>query len=286
MVRPAMFGFNEETFASNPFQNRPSKQVSSAALLEFDRLSQQIVDHGIKLWIWQDEALPAKPDAVFPNNWFSHHEGGTLVLYPMAAPVRRLECHTEVIRYLIENLSVFQLIDLRSFEQQGKYLEGTGSIVFDHVQNKAYMALSDRSHPEVLALLSEKLRYQAISFETIGPASLPVYHTNVMLSIGPSTIVCCESVIKEPGELISQFKSGVREYIRISFDQMLQFAGNILVVQGAHSMVLLLSSSAYKSLLPNQIRQLERYYALCIGEIPTIETIGGGSLRCMLAEVF
>jgi hypothetical protein len=286
MVRPAAFGFNSETFESNPFQHLQEGDILVKVLSEFDRLIDRMTNKGIQVHVWQDQDTPPKPDAIFPNNWFSTHHDGTLVLYPMAAANRRLECNEKVLGYLQEIHPSDKILDLRSFEQKGLFLEGTGSVVFDHVQKRAYMARSARSDQTVLNQLCGHLGYHPVYFDSMGPAGKPVYHTNVLLSIGPDAIVCCDEVLADPAACIRPFEQSEREMLLISFEQMMAFAANVLVVKGRQSLVMFISSTAYNALRIDQRSILEKHYELLVAEIPTIEYVGGGGIRCMLAELF
>lgn len=291
MVRPANFFPNQETAADNAFQAQADQSqaanISAQAQKEFDAAVQQIQDKGITVHVFEDTPQPEKPDAVFPNNWFSTHADGSLVLYPMYAPVRRLERRNDVVHYLKEHYQVSRLIDLTEREAQNVFLEGTGSVVIDHDQRIAYVALSHRAHKTLVSELCDQLQLQPITFSTADAKGTPIYHTNVMMGLGLKTaVICLESITdaEERKTVTDALTNTDKTIIDISLAQMNGFAGNVIELQGKQGPVLVMSETALKHFTEDQIRQLEQVVTLCPLTIPTIE-MGGGSARCMIAGI-
>jgi hypothetical protein len=299
MVRPKSFGYNPETACTNRFQTPPPAGDGDARALareEFDTLAQALASEGITVCSVEDSALPAKPDAVFPNNWVSFHQDGTVVLYPMQSASRRFERRPELIETAVGELGfrVSHLLDLSWFEGEGKYLEGTGSLVLDNVARVAYACLSPRTHPEVLAEWSEALGYEAVTFSAVDRAGVPLYHTNVLLCIGARAVVVgAESITAaDRGRVLERLAGNGREIIEIGHDDIGQFAGNMLELGTwdealGDSRVLLMSDRARRALKPETFARLSGCTDTVLAvPVPTIERLGGGSVRCMLAEVF
>jgi hypothetical protein len=294
MVRPASFGWNPETADSNRFQAPVpgSGAASVAALAEFDALAAALVAAGVSVHAFADRAEPACPDAVFPNNWVSLHADGTVVLYPMLAPSRRRERRLDLLIELERRGSyrVERLLDLTHHELYGHFLEGTGSVVFDHVTRTAYACRSPRTHVEVLEDLCAELGYEPVAFDAADATGVPVYHTNVMLSIGTGyALVCAAAVpVQQREALLERLQASGRRVLVVDQVQMAAFAGNVLELVGAGgTRVLAGSCRALDSLAPPQREEL----AACVDRlvtvpVPTIEGLGGGSVRCMLAEIF
>lgn len=291
MVRPAGFSFNRETEASNSFQKIKSglASVRETALREFDAFVELLKSSGIEVMVWQEASQPEKPDAIFPNNWFSTHADGRLVLYPMFAPNRRLERDPHLINALKSEFEIQELLDLSSCEEKATYLEGTGSIVFDHLHRVAYACQSPRTSGEVLKILCEKIGYDYFLFNAFDRSGKPVYHTNVLMCFGEDlAVVCLESVpLGERENLITRLKSGNRKVVEISITQMENFAGNMLFLQsplGKNYWVI--SGGAFRALEDEQRNALSLNASFLMAEIPCIENVGGGGVRCMLAENF
>ncbi len=300
MVRPRAFGYNPETAATNTFQ-RPQDPANDAgaatqARAEFERLAQALGSEGISVCAVDDTPQPAKPDAVFPNNWLSFHDDGTLVLYPMESPSRRLERRQDIIDAVVKRLDfkVSHLIDLTHHERQGRFLEGTGSLVLDHIERVAYACTSPRTHPQLVAEWARELEYQAVIFEATDRAGAPLYHTNVMMCIGERAVIIGSGAIA-PGDrdrVLTQLRASGREIIEIGPNQIEAFAGNMLELGTwdealGDSRVLVMSDTARRALSPELFAQLSGCTdAVLAVPIPTIEKLGGGSVRCMLAEVF
>ncbi len=293
MVRPARFGFNSETADSNGFQHTPGSaqaDLRHAALREFDALATGLERAGVKVIVAEDTNEPIKPDALFPNNWVSFHGDGTVVLYPMLAPNRRIERRDEVIRRVIDAgpFKVTRTVDLTHRESAGQYLEGTGSLVLDRLRRVAYANLSPRTHLDVLGEFAQRLDYELVTFEALDAGGSPVYHTNVMMAIGAHFAVICGASIAEARRrdaVYSTLGAAGREIIEISMAQMHAFAGNLLELAPPGSNLIALSGTAWGSLDARQRRALERHGSVLAADIPVIERHGGGGVRCMLAEV-
>lgn len=292
MVRPAHFAFNEQTAASNTFQNATVSitDIQAKAIAEFDAAVCTLREKGIEVWVIEDTDEVIKPDAVFPNNWISTHEDGTVVLYPMLTPNRRAERRMDVVTELENNFQVAKIIDLSNYEARHQFLEGTGSIVFDHTARVAYACLSPRTHLAVLLQLCNEIGYTAISFHAVNEHNVEVYHTNVIMGIGADFAVICLASIqdeKERNSVVQSLLQSGKEIIDVSFDQIKSFAGNVLAVNGKNDLsYLAMSQSAFESFTKEQLAQIGKYCQILPIPIPTIETIGGGSVRCMLAQNF
>jgi len=299
MVRPKAFGYNPETALTNMFQSPPqpgSGDACSAAHQEFERLAQALASEGVAICAVEDSALPVKPDAVFPNNWVSFHEDGTLVLYPLQNASRRYERRPEVVEAAVRALGfqVSHLLDLTWFEGEGKYLEGTGSLVLDNVTHVAYACLSPRTHPEVLAEWSQALGYEVVSFGAADRGGVPLYHTNVLMCIGARAVVIGSAAIaaKDRARVLEHLAGSGREIIEIGHEEIQRFAGNMLELGTwdealGDSRVLVMSDSARRALKPESFARLSGCTDTVLAvPVPTIERLGGGSVRCMLAEVF
>jgi len=297
MIEPVAFGFNQQTAENNHFQQRGNllqPAIQKFALAEFSQMVDQLRKAGISVLVVKDTNEPHKPDSIFPNNWISFHEGGQVVLYPMFAPNRRFERSKDILQ-LLENkgLVINNMSDFSFWEEQGLFLEGTGSMIFDRVHKIAYAALSERTDKSVFLQFCETFDYQPVCFaakQTVAGKRLPVYHTNVMLSVANEYAVVCADCIDNSGEreiLIQSLEKTGKEIISISEQQMHAFAGNMLQVQNKDGKkYVVLSQTAFNSLTEGQINRLKAYNELIIVSIPTIESTGGGSVRCMMAEVF
>jgi hypothetical protein len=293
MVRPAAFGFNEETAASNFFQSHSflsNEGVQQKALLEFDDMIKLLREHDIDVLVMEDSPQPAKPDAVFPNNWFSTSPDGIISVFPMYAMNRRAEKRDDILKMLAEKFAVKDVQDWSEYETEGRFLEGTGSMVIDHDNKMIYAAVSERTSLSVLEKFASANAYQAIVFIATDKKGHPVYHTNVVMTLGENFAVLCEEAIDEEWELIAVrqlLESTGHTIIQITKDQMHAFAGNMLQVKNkTGENFLLMSQRAYDSLKKEQVRMLEAYAKLLPIAVPTIEEVEGGSVRCMVAEIF
>ncbi|MEO7445721.1 MAG: arginine deiminase-related protein [Ferruginibacter sp.] len=293
LVRPSNFSFNSETAASNAFQIRIDESeevIKQKKIQEFETFAATLKSIGVNVLVFDDTIYPEKPDAIFPNNWVTFHSDGSVILYPMSAPNRRLERRQDIIESLKRNFIITTILDLSKYENENKYLEGTGSIIFDHINKIAYACLSPRTNKELFVEVCDYLQYKHIYFYAHDKSGKEIYHTNVMMCIGEMFSVICLGAITDKGERELVFKSLIEtghEVIDITFEQMNNFAGNMLAIQtNNNKSILALSQSSFNSLTAIQKNQIEKYCELVPLSIKTIETIGGGSARCMIAEVF
>lgn len=290
LIRPAAFGYNPETAVNNAFQkNTVIAEATSQALLEFDGLVQQLQAADIPVVVLQDPPEPVTSDAVFPNNWLSTHADGTIVTYPMFAPSRRLERHPAHLAALENQFILRRHVQLEKWEEEGQYLEGTGSLILDRENRLAYACESPRTDRAVLEDFCREMGYVAVLFRAKDPTGMPIYHTNVILTLGPDYVIICKEIIppEDWARLEAHFAASGKRLVPIRFEQVQQFAGNMLAVQNRSGEPhLLMSTTAYQSLSPTQLRELRAKATLLHAHIPTIEQLGGGSVRCMLAEVF
>lgn len=293
LVKPAHFGFNIETEKSNAFQHQLDEKVEiiqEKAVLEFEAFAATLSAKGVEVFIFDDTPDPVKPDAVFPNNWISFHHDGTVILYSMQAPNRRFERRMDILESIEQTFNINRIIDLTDDENQSRFLEGTGSVVFDHVHRIAYACLSPRTDKSLLLNLCKQLKYEAVYFYAHDEQEREIYHTNVMMCIGPRfAVVCLESIHEERQRAWvseSLIQTG-HQIIEIAMEQMRNFAGNMLCLKNQQGQnILVLSATAYGTLYDWQIEELNKYAELLPLNIPTIETIGGGSAKCMIAELF
>lgn len=294
MVRPVRFGFNEQTAENNSFQKRGYElSAQEMALAEFDKFVSLLESNGVEVIVVEDTPEPHTPDSIFPNNWFSTHATGELILYPMCAPNRRLERKEgvlKVIKEVGERGKMKKLIDLTHFEKENLYLEGTGSLIFDRKNKLVFACRSPRCDIAVLEELCEKLDYEFLDFGAFDRDGMPVYHTNVMMCVGEKFVVVCLDSIKnidERTELISFIEDCDKELIEISIEQMEQFAGNMLQLKNKEGdPLLIMSATAKRALSSEQLERLSSYCKILAPELESIEINGGGSARCMLAEIF
>jgi hypothetical protein len=300
MVRPAAFGFNAQTAQSNPFQLAHSPQAAArdhaAALAEFDQYVLHLRAEGVQVCVAPDVAPPERPDAIFPNNWLSFHRDGTLVLYPMQAPVRRLERRREIVDQACAELGfrIERRIDLTAHEKEGRFLEGTGSLVLDHVARVAYACVSPRTDRGLVDEWCRQMQFEPVVFDATDAAGRPWYHTNVMLSIGAGFIVVASDSIDAPqrSAVLERLRATGREIVEIDRTAVLAFAGNVLELGAwdealGDSRVLVLSAAARAGLGAEAYARLAATVdsVVCV-PLPTVERLGGGSARCMMAEVF
>jgi hypothetical protein len=295
MIEPVNFGFNAETAKNNYFQtNTENVNTQAKALEEFNGFVAKLRAKKINVITVKDNADSYTPDSIFPNNWVSFDATGNAFLYPMFAENRRLERRLEVVEAVEnEGFLLNEIIDLSETENEGKFLEGTGSIIFDHDYKLAYGSVSIRLDEDLFKKYCEKSGYEAVvfhSFQTANGERLPIYHTNVMMCVGEKFVVICLDCIDaeiERKKIINVIKNSGKEIIEISEAQMHQFAGNMLQVRNTEGKkFLIMSQTAFKSLLLTQIEAIEKYCEIIYADLETIETNGGGSARCMLAEVF
>jgi hypothetical protein len=292
MVSPTSFAFNEQTAPSNSFQQRTAEHVDEVrrrARNEFDRFVEKLGRHGVFVTAVEDDPIPAKPDAVFPNNWLSTWPDGRVYLYPMATQSRRLERRSEILDELRQHFEVAEVIDLSGNEQAGAYLEGTGAMVFDHANGLAYACVSPRCDEALLRRHVAELGYQPIVFHAYDQLGKPVYHTNVVMDVQTVTAVVCSEAILDPQERTTVVTRLRKDHavVEITMAQMNSFCANVLELRDAlGKRFLVASESAAGGFSDEQLRILTEDTQLLAVDIATIETIGGGSARCMLAEIF
>lgn len=298
MIRPVAFRMNEQTAVNNYYQkvldHLLPATANAKAQEEFDAFVKKLRAVGVYVIVVDDTANPDTPDSIFPNNWISFHENGDVVLYPMFAENRRGERREDLLDIVEdEGFVINEIMDYTSAEEDGFYLEGTGSIVLDRENGKAYCALSPRSDEELFIEFCEDFEFSPVLFEafqTVDGERKLIYHTNVMLCIGDTfAVICAESIDdkKERKMVLDSLRGDGKEIILITEAQVNSFAGNMLEVRGADDRrYLVMSSSAYQSLTKKQIAQLEEHLTILSSSLDTIEACGGGSARCMMAEVF
>ena len=295
MVRPHNFSSNPQTAASNTFQRAPEAEaaaVRSQALREFDSMTGVLRGAGVALMVFEDTDVPHKPDAVFPNNWVSFHADGRVYLYPLEAEDRRAERRVDIVESLSADrgFHVHEIVDLSPLEADGLFLEGTGSMVLDRANRVAYAALSSRTHMGALADFAQRADYEIAAFESLDAHGRPVYHTNVMLAIGERfAVICAESIddLTKRAAVLERLAATGREIVEISIAQMASFAGNLLELRTtAGDPVIALSRTARDCLSDEQRERIAACGRLLPIAVDTIERVGGGSVRCMLAEVF
>ncbi|MBS1627241.1 MAG: amidinotransferase [Bacteroidetes bacterium] len=291
MIEPAAFTFNEQTAVNNSFQSTSLINHSQHnALEEFNLFVQTLRKHDIDVTVIKDTEQPHTPDSVFPNNWISFHSNGTVILYPMFAPNRRLERKEHVLNFIEEKFHINKIENLSAAENKNIFLEGTGSMVLDRTNKIAYACISPRTHKDLFEEWCKQFNFNPISFTATDVNGNLIYHTNVMMCIAEQFVVICLDTIKNIKEkeiLLQQFKQTNKEIIEISFNQMNHFGGNMLQVKNKkNKQFLVMSSQAYNSLTETQIQTIEKYNSIIHSNIKTIETNGGGSARCMIAEIF
>ncbi|MCC7534217.1 MAG: amidinotransferase [Bacteroidia bacterium] len=289
MIRPVSFTFNEQTALNNAFQKSDSinDNASNMAVNEFNSFVKLLKDNGVEVMVFDDTEYPHTPDSVFLNNWFSTHESGDMVLYPMFAPNRRLERRPDIADAIAEDFQLTEIVDLTLYEQEERFLEGTGSMVLDRDLRICYACISPRTDKTLLQVFCNKMGYELIAFHAVDKSNQPIYHTNVVMCVGDQFLVICFECIPNPTEIDFIRQSTGKEIIEISYNQLEHFAGNMLeVLNNSGEHLLVMSSQAYNSLTPLQITKLEKYARIIHTNLDTIETLGGGSARCMIAENF
>lgn len=294
MIRPAHFGYNEETADNNAFQSDKGglskAEIAEQAKVEFDALVAKLREYDIAVIVIEDTDSPLKTDAVFPNNWISFHEDNIVITYPMFSPNRRQERRDDIIDQLSEDYLIKQLIRLEPYEEEQRYLEGTGSLILDRTHLVAYACKSDRTHPELFDAFCEMMNFEGVLFTAVDENGGEIYHTNVMMALGEElAIICLEAIQNEEerAKVTNQLRIANKEILPISYAQMNAFAGNMLEVKNKKGeKFLIMSSSAYHSLDMQQTEKILKHTAILHSPLNTIETYGGGSARCMMAEVF
>lgn len=294
MIRPVNFAFNEQTAESNAFQDVKAKSLTNnitqeKALREFDAMVSQLRAAGVNVMVYDDTLEPHTPDSIFPNNWISFHHSGKVCLYPMQAENRRLERRNDIIDDLRTKFHVEVVLDFTHSEKENKFLEGTGSMVLDRMHRTSYACISPRTNPEVLDAWAKAMNYKLVKFTSVDGQNKDVYHTNVVMCVGDDfAVICLESIpdLDERLMVKESLANSGKNVIEISLEQMNQFAGNMLLVKSLKgNNLLVMSTSAYNSLNRSQILELEEYAVIQHFDLTMIETCGGGSARCMMAEV-
>jgi len=297
MIRPVHFRMNEQTAINNYFQedlDLKNAEINKKAQEEFDAFVDKLRAVGVHVIVEDDDKLMDTPDSVFPNNWVSFHANGDVGLYPMFAENRRKERRDEVfMRLESEGFKINNIIDYTAAENEGVFLEGTGSLLLDHVNRKAYCAMSPRADEDLFIEFCEDFEYTPIVFtayQSVENKRLPIYHTNVMMALAETfAVICLESIDdkRERKNVVQHLKDSKKEVIRIDEKQMHSFAGNMLQVRGEdNKLFMVMSQAAYNALSQAQIKLIEKHCAILSSPLDTIETCGGGSARCMMAEVF
>ncbi|MCF8714078.1 amidinotransferase [Joostella atrarenae] len=297
MVRPVNFRMNEQTAVNNYFQEDIdilNEAVNKKAQREFDAFVEKLRAVGVNIIVVEDTPSPDTPDSIFPNNWISTHDDGTLALYPMFAENRRNERREDILEVLEENgFRIDNVMDYTSAEEEGVFLEGTGSVILDRINRKAYCALSPRADEDLFIEFCEDFEYFPVIFtanQDVDGERKPIYHTNVMMCVGDDfAVICLDSIDdkKERKNILTHLKNDGKEIISISEVQMSNFAGNMLQVESNEGKkYLVMSEAAHKSLNEGQVKAIEKYVSVLSGNLETIETCGGGSARCMMAEIF
>jgi hypothetical protein len=290
MLRPVSFGFNAETAVNNAFQVKSAEEdVQNKALEEFDAFVGILRQNGVDVTVINDTPEPHTPDSIFPNNWISFHEDGSVLLYPMYAANRRGERKQHVLEKIAERFWIETRIDLSAYEKEDIYLEGTGSMVLDRDYKVAYACLSPRTNEKVLTDFCDRMGYTAVLFHVVDATGRAIYHTNVMMCIADKYVVICFDSVQDDEEkinLINALLHTGKEIIDISVDQMNHFAGNMLQIENKEGeKLLVMSTQAYEALTEGQRKKLTSFNKIIHSPLTTIETNGGGSARCMMAEV-
>ena len=294
MIRPSCFGFNEETAASNAFQRNDTAistaEIRAKAKEEFDAMVEVLRGAGIAVIVMEDMPDLATPDAVFPNNWVTFHEDGTVITYPMFSSRRRQERREDLIESLQQHFRIEDRLRLEWHEQENRFLEGTGSMILDRPNHIVYACVSERTDEELLEEFCLFAGYEKVVFKAVDIQGKPIYHTNVMMALGESFAIVALDALPVPSErakLLAFLHHTHKEVIEISLAQMMAFAGNMLQVKNlAGNTFLVMSEQAFQALSQEQISRIEAHSQILPIPIPTIETFGGGSVRCMMAEVF
>jgi hypothetical protein len=291
MIQPVQFEYNVETAINNSFQVSTGKiDTQQNALKEFNNLVAILSAHEMEVMVIKDTTDPHTPDSIFPNNWISFHEDGILCLYPMFARNRRLERKQTVLDQIKQQFEVQQIIDFTQYEEENKFLEGTGSMVLDRENKIVYACISTRTNLDILKIFCEKLNYKLVYFEALDNQLLPIYHTNVMMCVADEYVIICLDSIKDDTQknlVLESINATNKAIITISEQQLTQFAGNMLQVHNTKgTRYLVMSTKAYQSLSDDQIKTISTFNNIIHADISTIEINGGGSARCMIAEVF
>lgn len=290
MVRPANFGFNVETAKNNAFQKKidemSASDIKKQALIEFDQMVDELRTNGIEVTVWEDTESPIKPDAVFPNNWFTTHADNSIITYPMYAPLRQQERRDDLLEQISE--STTKRYGFEYFEEKQRFLEGTGSMILDRENKIVYACLSQRTDVEILNKFAVLKGYKKVHFDAVDLNGDPVYHTNVIMALGEDFVAICLDCVKDEDEkamLIHHFNETNKEIVDLTFDQINAFSGNMIQLKNKEGKrFVVMSKQAKQALTKDQRIILEKSSTIISPDITTIETIGGGSARCMIAE--
>lgn len=291
MIKPVGFDFNAQTAVNNAFQQKGSNEnAQHKAANEFDGFVRTLTDAGVDVMVVHDTPIPHTPDSIFPNNWISFHHDGSLILYPMYAANRRAERKAQVVAAIASKFEISNYIDFTDAEQQNKYLEGTGSMVLDRENKIAYACLSPRTDKQLFEEWCKRMHFTPCSFFSVDENNGEIYHTNVMMCVADKYVVICLDSIQKADErkhVIDTIAHSGKKIIEINYKQMNRFAGNMLQVENKNGeKILVMSSQAFHALTSEQVKQLENYNTILHADLTTIETNGGGSARCMMAEIF
>ena len=290
MIEPVNFGFNAETAINNTFQVNTNENIQQLALQEFTDFVELLRENKMDVTVIKDTADPFTPDSIFPNNWISFHEDGNVFLYPMYAANRRKERKLHILENLKTRFTINKVNDLSHYEAENLFLEGTGSMVLDRENRIAYACISPRTDETLLNEFCRINNYSAVIFSSKDMNGVDIYHTNVMMCIAAAfAVICLESIAdeNERKKVVARLHETNKEIIDISLQQLNSFAGNMLQVKNADDeLLLIMSTQAYRSLTTEQLIRLEKYNRLVHSSLSTIETAGGGSARCMMAEIF
>lgn len=295
MVRPICFAYNEETAVNNHYQKNSNKsglEIQRQALIEFDNMVEKLKNNGIDVKILQDTELPYTPDSIFPNNWFSTHSNDLTILYPMFAKNRRLERREDIYDFF-DNKKEIKILDYSNLENENIFLEGTGSLVLDRKNKKAYCSLSERADERLLDIFCNDMSYKKIAFhsyQTVKGERKLIYHTNVMMAIAENYALICADAIDDANErekVLDELKNDRKEIIYISEKQVENFLGNAIELKNKDNQsILVMSLTAFNSLTVEQKESIEKYSLILAVDVSTIEEHGGGSARCMIAELY
>lgn len=294
MVRPSHFGYNAQTAENNAFQTKEtdlsSDDIKQRAKDEFDAFVNKLRSNDIEIIVIEENDDIVRPDSVFPNNWITFHHNGTMITYPMYAPSRRIERREDVINMMKDRFDVKRMVRFEDYENSNQFLEGTGSMILDRINRIVYACLSPRTDAKLLDEFCHWAEYKKEEFHAVDEDGIDIYHTNVMMAMGDTFVVICMDTIRDKSErkrLEKIFKKTNKEIIDISLSQMGSFAGNMLQVQNNEGKTfLVMSQQAFESLNESQIQQIKKHTHILYSDISTIEKFGGGSARCMMAEVF
>lgn len=292
MVRPVHFSSNLQTAMSNVFQHCDLNAASAqtAAREEFDRYVELLQEAGVGVLVVEDTPAPYTPDSIFPNNWVSFGADGRVFLYPMEAPNRRLERRPAILEEISRHFLVREIVDMSSLEKEGKFLEGTGSMVMDHMARRVYVCHSSRSHHAAIQMYEHLSGYSAYCFHAEDEKARPIYHTNVMMTVGSHFAVVCLEAIKNNREheaLLTALESSGKHVIAITFDQVKQFAANMIELRSVRGQsIVAMSRRAWHCLSHAQRKDIQRHAEPVVAPLDTIERLGGGGARCMVAEIF